>query len=112
VHFDAEIEQLEVAAAVVQINGRGVHLVLIRHDIDAVTFLVGDQRMKRDVVVGLFLSQQVTSGVGRACFQGKTIGGANRGKIGLQGDVVIFFSFRHPRLYWQKSTRLLRSAGY
>jgi hypothetical protein len=84
---------LEVAAAVVQINVGGVHLILIRQDIDAVAFLIGDQGVEGDVVILLFLSEHVASGVGRACFQGKTIRRADRDKIGLQGGVGVLFLF-------------------
>ena len=41
VHGDLEIEQLEISAAVMQVDG-GIDLIAIRHYIDAVAFLISD----------------------------------------------------------------------
>jgi len=83
VHLDPQIEQLEIAAAVIQVDGRVIEPVLIRHDIDAIPLLVGDQCMEGDVILCFFLAHQVASGVGGACFQRKTVGGPDGGKVGL-----------------------------
>jgi hypothetical protein len=89
VQIDTKVEQTEVTTAIVQIDS-GVHFVLIRHDISAIAFLVGNKRIERDVISSLFCPQEITSGVGWSCFQGKAIGRPDGGKIRFKRDVGSF----------------------
>jgi hypothetical protein len=95
VQIDAEVEQPEVATAVVQVDG-GVHFVLVREDIRAVSSLVGDEGIERDVISCFFCSQDITSGVGRSCFQGEAVGRPDGGKAGFEGDVIVLLLFTTP----------------
>ena len=53
--IDTKVKQTEITTAIVQIDG-GVHFVLVRQDISAIAFLIGDQRIERDVISSLFCS--------------------------------------------------------
>ena len=65
-YVDAQVQHSEVAVvAVIQIHV-GVDLVVIGHHVDAVAFLVGDQRIERDVVACFFGTQGIIGQIGRA----------------------------------------------
>lgn len=92
VHVDPQVKQLKAVTAGVQVHVR-VDLDPVRHDKRVVAFLISDQGIERDDVVFLFRTEQITSGIGRARFKGKTAGGPDGGKIGLEGNVFGGFLF-------------------
>jgi hypothetical protein len=88
---DPEIQQAEIAAAaIVEIHG-GVDLVVIGHHVHAITFLIGDQRIERDVVRCFFGTQGIIGRKGRTGFEGEAAGSADRGEIRLEVVVGVLF---------------------
>ena len=92
-YIDPQVQQPEVAIiAVVEVH-RGVDLVVVGHHVDAIAFLISDQRIERDVVRCFYGTQGIISREGGAGFKGKAAGGPDRGEICLEGSIgVLFFA--------------------
>jgi hypothetical protein len=101
VHVDPKIEQAEVASGVVLHVYVGIDPVSMRHDIKAISFLVGHQGTKGNIFACLFGSDDHAARVGRTCFQGEAICRPDGNEVGLEGDrrffVVTATSFTRNR---------------
>jgi len=90
-HPDLQIDHLQVGLAGKVEIGRGRHLVVIRHYEEGISFFVGGDIMKGDVIFRLFLAYKVRSGESRTRFEGKSIGSPDRGKVLLEGRRIVLF---------------------
>ena len=93
-HFDPEVQQLQAGLYAAVRYIRHIYLVFVRHNEDAVAFLVGDEGIEGDRGLCLFLSQEEAAAIGRGRFQCEIAGCADGDKFGLQGNVftVLFVS--------------------
>lgn len=89
VKINAEVEQTEVAAAIMQVN-RSIDLIPIWHDVHAVAFFVSDQCIEGDVVGLFFRSENVATRVGGTCFEGEACGCPDGGEASFKGNAVVF----------------------
>jgi len=90
-HFDPQIQQLQVGFVITFHQAGHIHLVFVRHDEDAVTFLVGDEGIERDGSFCLFLSKEETAAVSGTCLEGEIARRADGDKLGFYGDFVAGF---------------------
>jgi hypothetical protein len=84
-HFDAEIQQLEAWLYAAVCYTRHIYLVFIRHDKDAVPFLVRNECIEGNGGLCLFLPQEEAAAIGGGGFEGEVAGCADGSKFGLQG---------------------------
>lgn len=90
VHVDAKIEQAEIATGVVFHVNAGIDPVGMRHDIEAIAFLVSHQGIKGNIFACLFGSDDHAAGVGRTCFEREAICRPDGNEVGLEGDRCFF----------------------
>ena len=91
-HTDLQVQQPEVVAvAVVEIHG-GIDLVVVRHDIDAVAFLIRDQCVERDVVRRLNSAERKVAHHRRPCLEGESVGSPDGSEISVHFVLCFFLS--------------------
>jgi hypothetical protein len=87
VHIDPQVQQAHVTAACVEEHG-SVDLVPVRHHVEAIAFLVGDQGIERNVGRRFFRTQEIVGGHGRPGFEGETVCRPDGREIRFERDIL------------------------